>query len=324
MQRKAKVNQVFKDEALSLALDTIFIGKQAFVFVNAKRSAEKTAEEIAKKIKQTSQTDLVLEEISNKLLKVLSKPTKQCERLAFCAKKGIAFHHAGLHSEQREIIEDEFRKGTIKIICCTPTLAAGVDLPAFRTIIRDLKRFGHMGLNWIPVLEYLQQAGRAGRPKFDSFGESIIIAETESEKELLYEKYIKGEPEEIYSKLAVEPALRTYLLSLIASDFVNTHERIYGFFSKTFWAHQFKDMKKLQKIIDKMLFLLEEWEFIKGANNKKLSLKRANAVVSYFVSKGISKNRFTVRGMGPDYPVADNRTEEGRTKNRRVVILRVD
>lgn len=61
-----------------------------------------------------------------------------------------------------------------------------------------------------------------------------------------------------------------------------------------------------------------------AANNKKLSLKRANAVVSYFVSKGISKNRFTVRGMGPDYPIADNRTEEGRTKNRRVVILRVD
>ncbi|MCK9210533.1 MAG: OmpA family protein [Ignavibacteriaceae bacterium] len=61
-----------------------------------------------------------------------------------------------------------------------------------------------------------------------------------------------------------------------------------------------------------------------AANNKKLSLKRANAVVSYLVSKGISKNRFTVRGMGPDYPVADNRTEEGRAKNRRVVILRVN
>ena len=61
-----------------------------------------------------------------------------------------------------------------------------------------------------------------------------------------------------------------------------------------------------------------------AANNKKISLKRANAVVSYLVSKGINKNRFTIRGMGPDYPIADNRTEEGRTKNRRVVILRVD
>ena len=58
--------------------------------------------------------------------------------------------------------------------------------------------------------------------------------------------------------------------------------------------------------------------------NKTLSLKRANSVVSYLVSKGISKSRFTIRGMGADYPVADNKTEEGRAKNRRVVILRVD
>jgi len=61
-----------------------------------------------------------------------------------------------------------------------------------------------------------------------------------------------------------------------------------------------------------------------AAINKKLSLKRANAVLNYFVSKGISKSRFTVRGMGADYPVADNSTEDGRAKNRRVVILRVD
>lgn len=58
--------------------------------------------------------------------------------------------------------------------------------------------------------------------------------------------------------------------------------------------------------------------------NKKLSTKRAEAVLNYFVSKGIKKERFTVRGLGPDFPIADNATEEGRQKNRRVVIIRVD
>ena len=115
--------------ALDLALDTIKIGKQAIVFANTKRSAEKTAEDIAGKVK-TDNKELV--ELSDKVLKALSSHTKQCQRLANCIKKGIAFHHAGLVSKQRELIEDNFRNGTIKIICATPTLALGIDLPAFR------------------------------------------------------------------------------------------------------------------------------------------------------------------------------------------------
>jgi len=254
-----KISSETGNASLDLALDTIKIGKQAIVFVNTKRSAEKTAEDIFKKIKTNSHK---LEELSNNILKSISSPTKQCHRLSRCIKQGIAFHHAGLVSKQRELIEDSFRYGLIKIICSTPTLAAGLDLPAFRTILKDLKRFGPRGMAYIPVLEYLQMAGRAGRPKYDKFGESIIVSISENDKKKLHEKYILGEPEEIHSKLAVEPALRTYLLSLIATNFVNTRKQIIDFFGKTFWAYQFRDMEKLIFIIDKMLNLLAEWEFI--------------------------------------------------------------
>ncbi len=268
---KTKIEQITANPVIDLALDTTKKNKQALIFVNTKRSAEKCAEDIAKKIKTK---DPKYEQLSTQLLKALSKPTKQCERLAEVAKKGIAFHHAGLVQKQRSLIEDEFRKGTIKIICCTPTLAAGVDLPAFRTIIRDLKRYGHHGLDWIPVLEYHQQAGRAGRPSFDKYGEAISIATSSAEKNNIYEKYILGEPEEIYSKLAVEPVLRTYLLSLIATDFVKTKQQIFDFFSKTFWAMQFEDMPKLRKIITKTLGQLEEWEFIKTSRKEFVSAEQ--------------------------------------------------
>lgn len=247
------------NSTLDLVMDTINLGKQAIVFVNTKKSAEKQAEDISKKIKN-SNDDLL--ELSEKTLRALSKKTKQCERLSRCIQKGIAFHHAGLVSKQRELIEDNFRAGKIKIICSTPSLAMGVDLPAFRAIIKDSKRYTSRGLAHIPVLEYLQMAGRAGRPSFDKSGEAISVAISKNEKGQLYEKYVLGEAEEIYSKLAVEPVLRTYLLSLIASGFVKTKEQILTFFGKTFWAHQFVDMTKLSFIIDKMLNLLEEWEFI--------------------------------------------------------------
>lgn len=146
--------------------------------------------------------------------------------------------------------------------------SAGVDLPAYRSILKDLKRFTHRGLAYIPVLEFEQMAGRAGRPKYDNVGEAILISKSESEKKELTERYIEGEVEDIYSKLAVEPVLRTYLLSLIATNFVNTKKEILDFFSETFWAFQFRDLRKLESIIDKMLLLLEDWEFIVSTGNE--------------------------------------------------------
>lgn len=247
------------DPTILLVLDTISIGKQAIVFANTKRSAEKAAEDISKQIKNVS-----LDELADKVLHVLSKPTKQCERLSVCIKKGVAFHHAGLRAEQKDLIEENFKKGVVKIICCTPTLAYGLDLPAFRVILKDLRRYGHRGLAWIPVLEYLQMAGRAGRPSYDKEGQAIAIAASEDVKDEIWNRYIEGVPEEIYSKLAVEPVLRMYLLSLIASGFVKDRKSIISFFEKTFWAFQFKDMAKLEGVIDKVLGQLEEWEFIKS------------------------------------------------------------
>jgi len=246
------------DDTLTLALDTIRKQKQAIVFTPSRASAEKTAEDISQ------QTKLFLPNLAQQSLKSVSAPTKQCRRLSNCLKKGIAFHHAGLTSNQKQLIEQEFRNGTIKIICATPTLAMGLSLPAYRVIIKSLKRYsGRWGMDWIPVLEYHQMAGRAGRPEYEKMGEAITLAASESQKHEIHEKYLCGLPEDIYSKLAVEPVLRTYLLSLIATNITNTKQDILEFFSQTFWAHQFRDMNKLQSIIDKMLLLLEEWEFIK-------------------------------------------------------------
>lgn len=258
-----KIESLTDNPTLNLALDTIKKGKQALVFVNTKRSAEKTAEEVSFKSKSDNSR---LNELSEAMLHSLSRPTKQCERLAKVVKKGIAFHHAGLISKQKELIEDNFRNGLIKIICCTPTLAFGLSIPAFRVITKDLRRYGHSGLTYIPVLEYLQMSGRAGRPEYnDKYGEAICIAYSKANKKKLIEKYIKGVPEEIYSKLAVEPVLRMYVLSLIVAEFVNTKQDLFDFFSKTFFAYQFCDLEKINTLIEKILNLLEEWEFISSS-----------------------------------------------------------
>ncbi len=272
VKNKIEIDEKASSPVVNLALDTVKVGKQALVFVSTRQSAEKSAEEIAHNLKLSNDK---LAAVADEALHALSRPTKQCERLSRCIKGGAAFHHSGLTGKQRQLIEDNFRNGVIKIICCTPTLAMGVDLPAYRAVIRDMKRFsersgyGYGGSSWIPVLEYLQMCGRAGRPRFDTEGQAILVAGTESEEEELTERYIHGEPEAIFSKLAVEPVLRTYLLSLIATGIVGNRPEIMNFFSRTFWSHQYKDFKQLEKVIDKMLFLLEEWEFISRSDSGK-------------------------------------------------------
>ena len=262
-------------DVIDLAIDTIKKGKQALIFVNTKRSAESVAEKIRDEV---IKKDIIkpLNKLSEQILNVLEKPTKQCEKLSKCVKYGIAFHHSGLLQKQKNIIEDNFRNNKIRIICCTPTLAYGVDLPAFRSIIRDVKRYTQHGLTYIPVLDYMQMSGRAGRPGKDEKGEAIVIAKTDEEKERIYERYIKGEPEKIQSKLAVEPVLRTYILSLIASDIVKNQNQLNNFFKKTFWAFQFKDINKLKNIIQKMILLLNDFKFISIENNDFISADMIN------------------------------------------------
>lgn len=286
------------DATMNICLDTLLRKKQALVFCNTRRGAESQAERIAQKAKAANP---LLEALSDEILSAIPTPTKQCKRLALCVRNGIAFHHAGLHSKQRELIETGFREGVVKIICSTPTLAMGLDLPAFRVVIRDLKRFG-TGTSWgmsdIPVLEYEQMAGRAGRPGMEEYGEAIILAETPDQLEQRKERYLLGEPEEVYSKLAVEPVLRTYVLSLVASGFVLTVQGLYDFFAKTFYARQYGDLSKLQAILDAMVVRLETWGFITAGDQSAAGDARSPAAYGFVSANEIRDGRLSATPLG--------------------------
>ncbi|MGC8962328.1 MAG: HTH domain-containing protein, partial [Candidatus Bathyarchaeia archaeon] len=91
----------------------------------------------------------------------------------------------------------------------------------------------------ISVLEYKQFCGRAGRPKYDEYGESVLIARGEDEREFLMEKYVSSTPEKIWSKLASEKSLRPHVLSAIVTGFASSEKGLLEFFSKTFFNLQY-------------------------------------------------------------------------------------
>ncbi len=250
---------------IKIMVDTVERNKQALVFVATRKSAEATAERLSGAVKNTlSAGDAVeLEKLADDALNALEYPTRQCERLARCIAGGIAFHHAGLVAKQRKLIENGFKSNLIKGIVATPTLATGMNLPAYRVLIRDAKRFYALtGWSYIPVLDYQQMSGRAGRPQFDSHGEAILIAKSFPEAEELTERYIMGETEEIYSKLASEPVLRVHVLALIASETCGSMRSVYDFFSKTFYGLQYGSSSELAEKIDSIIDFLKEHGFI--------------------------------------------------------------
>lgn len=254
-----------EDSMANLVMDAIGKGKQVLAFMSTRRNAESAAEKMGELVfnKLSAQDRAALSELSRKVLRAVGHPTAQCQRLSGMVKHGVAFHHAGLAPKQRSLIEGAYKEGLIKMIGATPTLAWGVNLPAWRVIIRDVRRFSSgFGMDWLPALDVQQMCGRAGRPKYDSEGQAIIIAKSEGDAEYVWERYIKGESEKIYSKLGMEPVLRMHTLSLIASGVTPSMSRMREFFGRTFYAHQYGDMERLNAMLMKVVAILEEFGFV--------------------------------------------------------------
>jgi helicase len=243
-------------------------GGQVLVFVNTRRSTVSVAKRLGSVVDNflSDEDKKNIEELISLLKRSLPELTSVDKDLFFCLKHGVSFHHAGLSSIHRRFVERGFKKRVIKCIVATPTLAAGVNIPAQRVIIRDLWRYDvNFGMKPIPILEYKQQAGRAGRPQFDSFGEAIAVAKKKNQFDQIFDNYVLAETEPIYSKLGNPAALRMHLLSSIATGFVKKRQGVYDFVDSSFYAYQ-ADTFALKDDIDEALNFLVENAFVEIIN----------------------------------------------------------
>jgi helicase len=264
-----------KDEMLALVKETLEEGAQILIFESSRRNAEAVAQRVGREISNGS------DDLAKKILATGESETSK--KLSECIRQGSAFHHAGLASEQRSLVEEGFRQGTIKVIASTPTLAAGLNLPARRVLIRSYKRYEDgLGMTPIPVIEYRQMAGRAGRPGLDPYGESLLMAKSESERQELMEHYILGEPEEIWSKLASESALRTHILSTIATGFATSVESLKEFISTTFYAQQ-QDPWHLDVALENVLDFLGECGMVETMGHSLMATRLGSLVSRLYI-----------------------------------------
>ncbi|MFL2973251.1 MAG: DEAD/DEAH box helicase [Candidatus Thalassarchaeaceae archaeon] len=266
--------------------DTTEMSKQMLVFVASRSSAQKEARELSKHVKSKLDagvhnfSDSVTEswdEMANSL-SVRESGSVTAKALANAVRGGVGFHHAGLTSSQRRVVEEGFRTGNLLCIVATPTLAQGVNLPASRVVIRDSRRWSTVAARSmpLPVMEVRQMMGRAGRPGFDEFGESFLVSKSKQDEDSLIDLYLKGEPEDVTSKLAnpgaqnaeEDGALLAHILSIVATAGIDDRDAISRFLTKTFLSSQMNP-ETLEARTDDVLYWLCENGMIERRGESK-------------------------------------------------------
>ncbi|XP_014734478.1 PREDICTED: helicase POLQ-like isoform X2 [Sturnus vulgaris] len=260
-----------------IALVTEVIPKYScLIFCPTKKSCENVASLVCKYLKkefrahrEKEKQDLI------KNLKSIGNGTV-CPVLKQTIPFGIAYHHSGLTNDERKSIEETYCAGVLCLLACTATLAAGVNLPARRVILRS----PYVGNDFMKKNQYKQMIGRAGRAGIDSAGESILIVQ-EKDKHLVQD-LVHSPLENCYSNLLLEltKGMQSLLLSLVGLKIAVTHEEVDNFMCCTLLGVQQQLLpkeKSLSEVVKDGLENLIEKGLLKGKiseqdHNSKSSL----------------------------------------------------
>lgn len=234
-------------EIIERVVDEIREGSQALVFVNTKRGSASFARKVAAR---TNMRSTELDELADRV-------DIGVDDLNEIVKHGVAYHNSWLHPEQRRALEESFRERVLKVICCTPTLAMGVSLPAKMVIIRNYRFFTlGRGNAPMPVSWVKQVFGRAGRPEHDRYGIGLIVAKSEDEKDDIEDLYINGDLERVESQFSWDAMSEQILATIVAG--AHHVEQIYEFLDSTFYAYQNPgEMNFVKDEMDGILMQLE-------------------------------------------------------------------
>ncbi|XVF48493.1 hypothetical protein PTKIN_Ptkin03bG0194900 [Pterospermum kingtungense] len=172
------------DHVVELCNEVVQEGHSVLIFCSTRKGCESTAKHVSKFLKKFSvnvhgdSSEFV--DITSAIDALRRCPAGLDPVLEETLPCGVAYHHAGLTVEEREIIETCYRRGFVRVLTATSTLAAGVNLPARRVIFRQPR----VGRDFIDGTKYKQMAGRAGRTGIDTKGESVLICKPEEIKRI--------------------------------------------------------------------------------------------------------------------------------------------
>nr|XP_014685094.2 DNA polymerase theta isoform X1 [Equus asinus] len=246
-----------EDHIVSLCYETVRDNHSVLLFCPSKKWCEKLADTIAREfynlhhqaeglVRSSELPPVILEQKG--LLEVMDQLKRSPSGLDTVLQKtvpwGVAFHHAGLTFEERDIIEGAFRQSQIRVLAATSTLSSGVNLPARRVIIRTPIFSGRP----LDILTYKQMVGRAGRKGVDTVGESILVCKNSEKSEGI--ALLQGSLKPVCSCLRrregeeVTASMIRAILEVIVGGVASTSQDMQTYASCTFLAASMKDGKQ--------------------------------------------------------------------------------
>jgi len=221
--------------------------KPCIIFCSTKQYAETRAQKLAERLKSPSllaplekqkrkEKRLSIQEILDEFDKRGVEITEYEEELAKCIARGVAWHHSDVDRKIRELIEEWYNERYIDFLFATTTLAYGFNSPTRTVIIADIMRWDRDAKRseYIPVHEWLQMAGRAGRLGLSEGGIVYTCVRSKEQKREVELRYHAEKIEECESSIIEDDFFRKAILELIYAG-MNTDDEIKDFFSKTYY-----------------------------------------------------------------------------------------
>lgn len=230
------------DDALLRVLRPCRDGEQGLVFCSSRAGAEKAARLLAEWLGRGAAQSNSLSELAAAIRAADHTTGDLLELLP----AGVAYHHAGLAKPVRRLLEEAYRERQIRIVTATPTLAAGVNLPAGITVVKDLFRSqvvrGLYGRVLLPSSEVLNMLGRAARPHQVERGMGVALVEKrfarEPEVQELLEAIRAGRGGAVASRLPASfEAIMRFVLSVVVDQGEVTRDDVADAFRKTLAYH---------------------------------------------------------------------------------------
>lgn len=265
------------------ALRLLEEGEQVLAFLPSKREAMA----LAQMLKERAGLEEARGAISE--LEVL-EDTSLKRALMECLRSSVAFHHADLSQEERQVVEKYVRSGEIKAVCSTTTLSMGVNLPCSVVFIDTNKWFAdeskeHLVKVPISWSEYENMSGRAGRLGFGrELGRSIMVARSDFEREVLWKNYVEGNKEQRLESTLKGKGLEEEVLFVMASGGFKDAEGLAGFFMKTLLGFE-ASREEISKSVLSAVAKLKEHSLVAEDSQKGLLTTPVGKVVA---EKGIS------------------------------------